>query len=385
LGLLRRRGTVLLRTSAVAALVAVVLGIASLVVVLSVMSGYSEVLRSGLLAAFGHAFAVFPRGTPAEVLDQATRRLAADPEVVAAGGVLLAPGMITTASGGRVELVTVRGGATQLAGVTLPLAGPGGALSVAVGSGVARRLGVSVGGLASLQMVVDGKPRALPVRLTSVFHSGFTDIDERWLAIRLDELVRRLPGARPAGVEIRLRRPEEASLRRPELEKLCGNGVLVATWEESNANLFAALKWQKLSLAMVLSLVLGVAAFEVASALVVLVTEKRRSIGVLLALGSPPSLVRRTMMLAGAALGGAGVLAGLVVGLVVVAALRLAGIPHFPPEIATVYMVERIPLLVLPGDLALVLTLGIGEVVLASLIPAFRAASRDPAEVLRWV
>ena len=110
---------------------------------------------------------------------------------------------------------------------------------------------------------------------------------------------------------------------------------------------------------------LGVGAFEVASALVVLVTEKRREFGVLLALGAPPRLVRRTLLLAGGALGGAGVVAGLGLGIAIVWVLTALGIPHFPPDIASIYMVNTIPLRLLPGDLAAVLGLSLLEVLVA--------------------
>jgi lipoprotein-releasing system permease protein len=159
----------------------------------------------------------------------------------------------------------------------------------------------------------------------------------------------------------------------------------VASWQQNNRNLFAALRWQTLSLAVVLSLVLGVGAFEVASALVVLITEKRREIGVLLALGGQPRLLRTTLMLAGGGLGVVGVLGGVLLGVAIAALLTALGIPRFPPDIAAIYMVDRIPLHVLPGHLLAVVALGILEVLLASLLPAHRAASRDPVEVLRWV
>ena len=119
--------------------------------------------------------------------------------------------------------------------------------------------------------------------------------------------------------------------------------------------------------------------------LVVMVTEKRRAFGVLLALGGPPSLVRRTIVLAGAALGGAGVLAGVGLGVLVVLVLTVLGIPRFPPDIASIYMVDTIPLRLLPGDLAFVLGLSMVEVVLAAMLPASRASRREPVEVLRWV
>ena len=78
-------------------------------------------------------------------------------------------------------------------------------------------------------------------------------------------------------------------------------------------------------------------------------------------------------------------LGGLVLGIVVVGVLGALGVPHFPPDIASIYMVERIPLRLEPLDLLTVAALGVAEVLLAAVIPARRAASRDPLEVLRWV
>ncbi len=90
-------------------------------------------------------------------------------------------------------------------------------------------------------------------------------------------------------------------------------------------------------------------------------------------------------MLAGGGLGVVGVLGGVVLGVGIAGLLTVLGIPRFPPDIAAIYMVDRIPLRVLPVDLLAVAALGVLEVMLASLLPAHRAASRDPVEVLRWV
>jgi lipoprotein-releasing system permease protein len=256
---------------------------------------------------------------------------------------------------------------------------------VAVGRGVARRLAVAAGEALILQVVAGGTPRAVATRVGQVFSTGFAELDERFVIADLDGLRRRVPSLAGGGLEVWISDPEKADALRERVEQACGRGAIVATWQERNRNLFAALRWQKISLGVVLSLVLGVGAFEVASALVVLVTEKRREFGVLLAIGGQPSLLRRTLLLAGGALGTAGVLAGMLLGVALVLLLGFLGVPHFPPDIASIYMVETIPLRLLPGDLAVVLALSLVEVLLASLLPAQRASRREPVEVLRWV
>jgi lipoprotein-releasing system permease protein len=381
--LLQRRGTVLLRTSAVAALAAVALGVGSLVVVLALMSGYTAALRSGVMATGGHAVALFgPSAGEAEKV-AARARLEAVPGVRAVGNVVYLAGLLLPAGGGDGELVSVKASSDPrpLASLARGASGP---LQVAVGRGVARALRIGAGQAAALQVVAGGMPRSLAVRVATTFETGFVELDDHWVVADLGELERRLSPLPGSNLEAWLDRPERAENLRPELEAAAGPGALVTTWQETNRSLFAALRWQKISLALVLSLVLGVGAFEVASALVVMVTEKRRSFGVLMAMGADPGLVRRTLLLVGGLLGAAGVGAGVLLGLAVCGILSALGVPSFPPEIAAIYMVQRIPMRVLPSDLLLVLVLGLAEVLLAALIPVWRASRREPVEVLRW-
>jgi lipoprotein-releasing system permease protein len=383
--LLRRRGTALLRTSALAALLAVALGAASLVVVLALMSGYTGALRSGVLAAGGHLVALLPPGLSHEEAVRAEGRVAAVPGVAGVGEVVYLPGMLFPRDGGQAELVSVRAASRPAPFVRLPATGTNGPLEVALGRGVARRLAVTTGETLTLQVVGGGTPRAVAVRVGQVFSTGFAELDERFVVTDLEALRRRVPSLAGGGLEIWLSDPDRANSLRDRVEQACGKGALVATWEERNRNLFAALRWQKISLGLVLSLVLGVGAFEVASALVVLVTEKRREFGVLLALGGQPRLLRRTLLVAGTALGAAGVVVGMLLGVALVLLLSFLGVPHFPPDIASIYMVDTIPLRLVPGDLAVVLALSMVEVLLAALLPARRTSRREPVEVLRWV
>jgi lipoprotein-releasing system permease protein len=382
--LLRRRGSALLRTSGLAALVAVGLGSASLVVVLALMSGYSDALRSGILAASGHLVALYPPGSSRGEDAAAEARVAAIPGVVRVGEVVYVPGLLFPRSGSHAELVTVRASATPPPFVHLAAAA-GGPLEVAVGREVARKLSARPGDVLALQVVAGGSPRVVAARVGQVFATGFAELDDQFVVAGLGELRRRVPGLPGGGIEVWLTDPDRADALRDSVERACGAGALVTTWEETNRNLFAALRWQKVSLGLVLSLVLGVGAFEVASALVVLVTEKRRELGVLMALGGRPVLLRRVLLLAGGVLGGAGVACGMALGVGLVVVLGLLGVPHFPPDIASIYMVDRIPFHLRPGDLGVVLALGVVEVLLAASLPARRASRREPVEVLRWV
>jgi lipoprotein-releasing system permease protein len=387
LRLLRRRGTSLLRTSALAALAAVILGVAALVVVLSLMTGYSDALRTGILASAGHLLAYFPQGLGADEAARLAEQVRRVPGVERTGEAGYLPGLVFPERGDVAEVVTVKAVAVAPPFVRLPLEGGRQAwVPVALGGGLARRLGAAVGDRVSLQVVPGGRlPVTVPGRVEQVFHTSFAEVDERWAVVPLADLRRFVGGWHSSGLEVWLTDPGRADAARDAVDAACAGRALVTSWQENNRNLFAALEWQKISLAVVLSLVLAVAAFEVASALVVLVTEKRRSLGILLALGGRPGLLRATLVFAGGMLGAVGVAAGVAVGVGLVGAMRLFGQPSFPPEIAAIYMVDRIPLRLAAGDLAVIVALGLLEVVVASVLPARRAARREPVEVLKWV
>ncbi len=383
--LLQRRGTALLRTSALAAVLAVSLGAASMVVALALMSGYAEALRAGVLAAGGHVVVLYPNGLPDAAAPGVTARLLGLPGVERVGEVTYLPGMLFPPRGRDAEVVSVRANAQCPRFIHLPPGGAPGTLSVAIGRGVARRLALREGDQLTLEVIAGGQPRSVLARVAQVFATGFTELDERWVVADLGDMRHRIPALPFGGIELFLRDPDRAPGLVPSAEAIAGTGALVTTWQEGNHNLFAALRWQKLSLGLVLSLVLGVGAFEVASALVVLVTEKRREMGVLLALGIRPGMLRRTLLLAGGGLGAAGVVAGLLLGVAVVAVLGFLGVPHFPPEIASIYLVDTIPFRIVPSDLAIVAALSLVEVLLAASLPARRTARREPVEALRWV
>lgn len=384
--MLRRRSSPLLRTTALAGLAAVALGVASLLVSLALMTGYQDALEEGLLGAGGHLLAYSPPGSEEQDHDELRERLFRLPGVAGVGKVVYLAGLAVAVGPADGIAVTVKGTEVLPTFAQLPEATPGQPLPVALGAGAARRLGIDAGGLISLQVASDRRlPRSVPARVDVVFSTGFSEVDESWVVAHYPELASRMPGLQALAVEIWLDNPREAEKGRVAVENAWGGPVLVSTWEDRNPGFFAALRWQKLSLAVVLSLVLGVGAFEVASALVVLVTEKRHEIGIIMAVGGDPGLTRRVLLMVGLWLGGAGVALGVALGFGVIALLRVLGQPSFPPEIAAIYLVDHIPLRLAGVELAAVVVLGMVEVLVAAWFPARRVSRRQPVEVLRWV
>lgn len=380
---LRRRSSPLLAASSRAALVAVALGVAALVVVLALMSGYRAALTQGILAASGHVLVV---PAPGESEEELARLFSSRQGVAAVGRSLFVPGLAATSPQAQGEVITLKA-ADQLPPFVPELSPSGaGPLPVAVGEGLSARLKVKVGDVVFLQLAQpSGRLAYVPARVAAVFSTGFSEFRDSWLFCRFQEMTKHGRGWGSALVEVYLKNPDDAERFAEAWGQELGPRALLRSWSGMNRELFAALRWQKITLTLVLSLIVGVGAFEVASAIVVLITEKRRELGILLAMGASPSLVRRTVITAGGLLGVGGVVVGTVFGLGLVGVLAALGIPRFSSELASIYMVSRIPWQVRLGDVLWVVAAGAFEVLLASVAAARPLASRQPAEVLRWV
>ncbi len=380
---LRRRSSPLLSASSRAALVAVAAGVAALVVVLSLMNGYRQALELGIFNASGHLL-LLPSSD--EDGTRLSAHLASQTGVAWAGAVRFLPGLLARQPREAGEVVTLKACDHVPPFVTLPASPEQGPLAVAVGKGLSQKLKLQPGDSAFLQLAHPaGRPVYLPVKVVTAFESGFAELQESWVFCLESALRARLGELGPALVEVFLRDAEEAEDFAHRLEKDWPGPLSVRVWSEMNRELFTALRWQKLTLALVLSLIVGVGAFEVASSLVVLVTEKRRELGILQAVGASGPWLRQVVLLAGMGLGTAGLLLGLLGGVLLVVVGNLLGFPHFSPELAAVYMVDRIPWRLLPTDVLAVLLAGLVEVFLAGVLTARPFARGEPAEILRWV
>lgn len=380
---LRKRSSPLLAASARAALVAVALGVAALVTVMALMSGYRTALKQGILAVAGHVLVVPASDDLAAELE---RVLAGAKGVEGLGKTLFLPGLVGSDPQAPGEAITLKAADRVPTFVGKLAASEAGPLPVAMGEGLAGKLQVTVGDTVFLQLAHgSGRVRYLPARVEAVFASGFAELREGWLFSTLAGLFQRGSGWGTPLLEVYLENPEEADRFARDISPSVGARALVHTWSELNRELFAALRWQKITLGLVLSLIVGVGAFEVASALVVLVTEKRRELGILMAMGASPPVVRRTVILAGGLLGTCGVVVGVAFGVGLVFLLEALGVPRFSQELASIYMVSRIPWEVRLWDVVAVVGAGTGEVLLASVAAARPLARREPAQVLRWV
>jgi lipoprotein-releasing system permease protein len=254
-----------------------------------------------------------------------------------------------------------------------------------LGVGLADSVGAAEGDVITVRLPPDAGSWIVPsLRLTVVgtFSLAFAEFDQQWLIVPLDRVQQVLPEVGVAGIEVVLDDPMAVDRIRGPLEEAFPT-LLFTDWREMNRSLFAALRWQTISLFVVLSLVVGVASFQVSSALVVLAIDKRRSAGTLHALGATPTLIRRVLLTSGILLGGAGLGCGLVIGTGASWVLTALRVVRFPEGLARVYMVDTIPFHVSAVDLMAVAAVGIVLVAAASFWPAWRSSREDPISALR--
>ena len=193
-----------------------------------------------------------------------------------------------------------------------------------------------------------------------------------------------VPETEVAGIEIELENPLQVDRVRAELERQAPE-LVFTDWQEMNRPMFAALRWQTLSLFVVLTLVVAVASFQISSALVVLAIDKRRTAGMLKALGATPVRVWRVLVFAGMLLGSFGVACGLACGAGISFLLTVTRAVRFPDHLARVYLVDHVPFIVTPGHLLSVAVVCLALVAVASAWPALATARQNPAAALRAV
>lgn len=394
-----RRGG-LLGTVSSLALGGVALGTAALVVAMGLMSGYRAELFEKLA------------GTNAEVLvlpgagaDDAAARaaLAKVPGVSAVAKTAFAPALVLGPKVPAGVDAVVKGldlpsglATTRLLGrdpgIAARMAGePGGRVPVLLGSGLAARLGAVEGGplvleTASVSLARGlAPPRRTPLVVAGIVTTGFTEVDEAWAVVPISAFARLAPPDARSGVfELKLDDPANPDPVVAAVREAVGPSATVLDWKALNGDLFRALLVQQTLLFVALALIVAVAAGTVVSSVVVLVAAKTREIGVLAAIGAGPRTVSRTFRLAGIWVGGAGVLLGTGLGVLLCALLTATRAVRFPAEIARVYYVSWMPFRPEPRDVLVIAATGFLLVLAAAALPARRAARLAPADALRY-
>jgi lipoprotein-releasing system permease protein len=370
--------------------------VAALIVVLAVMTGFQDGIRDRIISANPHLL-VFQMGA-AGMVDPGpvTARVRQVAGVRAATPFVLQQALFTSpggdAHGGLVRGVDTGDPSvaadlrTQLKAGRLEGFADGGD-GILLGGELARVLGVlpgdpvtvisPKGALTAVGMV----PKMRRFTVAGTIQVGMHEYDSSvaYLPLAAAREFAGLPGV--TGVEVKLTDPFDAKAVGRTIAQGLGTGFWVRDWMEMNRNLFAALQLEKLALFVVVTIIVLVAAFAIIGHLVLLVAEKRKEIGILKSIGATAPSITAVFFTVGMTIGAIGTLAGSGVGLLIIwvqntyKVIRLAG---------DVYQIDHLPMKLTPGDFLMIISATLLLSFLATIIPARRAGSLQPVDVLRY-
>ncbi|MBN9409543.1 MAG: lipoprotein-releasing ABC transporter permease subunit [Burkholderiales bacterium] len=381
----------------------IALGVAALIIVLSVMNGFQKEVRDRMLGVVSHIEIFAPGGAALPDVERTLREATANPSVVGAAPFIATQALL--ARGEDMRGTIVRGidparepQVTDLA-VGMRDAGldklvPGG-FNIVLGGELARALGVRVGDPVTLispsgQVTPAGVvPRVKSMTVAGIFDSGHYEYDSALVMIHMEDAARifRLEG--PTGIRLKLKDLHQAREVAQQLAGSLSGELLIRDWTRQNRTWFAAVQLEKRMMFIILTLIVAVAAFNLVSTLVMTVTDKRADIAILRTLGASPRSIMGIFVVQGAMVGVIGTLAGLLLGLgvafnidVIVPALeRALGASFLPKDI---YLISRMPSDPQSTDIVPIALISLVLAFVATLYPSWRASRVNPAEALRY-
>ncbi len=384
-------------------LVAVMLGVAALVIVMSVMNGFRAELFDKIVGLNGHAVVQGIGGRLPDWRDIVTTARAT-PGVTSATPLIEQP--LMTSYNGRVEAVLVRGmrvadirnNATingkvvlgSLATLTV------GSNKIAIGSRLADALGATVGSEISLispqgQTTPFGTvPRIVSYTVGAIFEIGVYDYDKAYVIMPMEDAQTLLLMGDSVGmVEVQTEDADRVGTILAPLQEKVGRQAVIADWRQMNAQLFEALAVERVAMFTVLSIIILVAVFNILSSLIMLVRAKTRDIAILRTMGATRGGLMRIFMVVGTTIGALGVLAGLVLGFIFL--FYRQGVVNFVQFVTgqnlwdpSIRYLTELPSKTDPVEIVVIALMALVFSFLATLYPAYKAASTDPVQVLRY-
>jgi lipoprotein-releasing system permease protein len=398
-----RRREAVISVIAIISFVGIMLGVATLITVMAVMNGFRAELMTRIMGVNGHII-IQPVDSPLEDYTEVAARVAAIPGVNAAipliDGQAFASGRIGVGSGalvrgisgedlGRLELVAnnIKQGS---------LVGFDGSETVAIGSRLAENLGLVLGDSVTL-ISPEGDvtpfgttPRTKAYPISAIFEVGMSEYDATVIYMPLGEaqLYFNLENQVQL-IEVFVADPDNLDALKPKIEEAAQRPLFMSDWRQRNQTFFSALQVERNVMFMILTMIVLVAALNIISGLVMLVKDKAHDIAILRTMGATRGSILRIFLMTGAAIGVAGTLAGVILGLVIclnAESIRqffswLSGTTLFNPEL---YFLSQLPAKLDPGETISVIVMALVLSFLATLFPAWRAARLDPVEALRY-
>ncbi|HOX68476.1 MAG: lipoprotein-releasing ABC transporter permease subunit [Rhizobacter sp.] len=381
----------------------IALGVAALIIVLSVMNGFQKEVRDRMLSVISHVEVYQSKGEALPDWQATAAQARLSPQVVGAAPFIAAQALIARGDDMRgavvrgispIEEATVTELAAKLRDTTLARLVPGG-WGVVLGGELARGLGVRVGDKVTIvapggQVTPAGVvPRLKQLTLVGTFEAGHYEYDNGLALIHVEDAARLFRVEGPTGVQLRLKDAQQARAVADELQVRLGPSVRLSDWTRTNRNWFQAVQIEKRLMFIILTLIVAVAAFNLVSTLVMTVTDKQADIAILRTLGASPRSIMAIFMVQGAASGVIGTLAGMVLGLavafnigVIVPAIERALHMSFLPS--SIYLISRMPSDPQSGDIVPIVLISLALAFVATIYPSWRASRVQPAEALRY-
>ena len=386
---------------AIFSLLGIALGVATLIIVMSVMNGFRADLLGRILGLNGD-LAVYALSGGLPNFDAAAQKLRAVPGVTRVTPLVEGQVMATSDAGAAGALVRgIRPEdlrslpllANRIVQGSLADFGDDG---VAVGDRLARRLGVTVGSPITVispqgtATAFGTMPRVKTYQVAALFNVGMYEYDNSFIYAPLAaaQLFFRLP-EEVSNLEVFVDDPDRVREERHLITTALGGQVRIVDWQQANSSLFNAVEIERNVMFLILTLIIVVAAFNIISSMIMMVKDKGRDIAILRTMGASRAMILRIFMLSGASIGILGTIAGFVLGVVFTNNIeaireglqRIIGTDLFAAEI---YFFTRIPARIDTGEVAAVVAMALALSFLATLYPSWRAARLDPVEALRY-
>ncbi len=393
----KRYGTVSLNTFI--SIAGVVIGVATSIITLSVMTGFQGYFRDKILSAIPHVVVMEYSGVGIKDTDGLQEKIRRVPHVVATTPFTISQAMLTSRD--RVQGVVVRGIDPRTEGAVTSLGKNmvEGSLSeleaedrrlpgIVIGEDLARKFAVVIGDTITMvnpigeETAMGMVPKMRKFEVTGIFDAGMYDYNTSFAYISLPEAQKFFGmSGQVSGIEVRIDEIYQADRISNAIRSAVGYPYYTRNWMEMNKNFFSALKLEKMGMSLILVVIIIVASFNIIGTLTMIVMEKSREIAILKSMGATSKSIMRIFMFAGLVIGFVGTAVGALIGYGAVMIITKTGIVSLPRD---VYQVSHLPLSITGVDVLSICLTALGISFLATLYPSWQGAKQDPVEVLRY-